>query len=57
MKFAGKIISSLLLVIIALMIYGAISNLWPTYGLLMSIIGAMPMILIAIIVIIMIAKW
>lgn len=52
-----KIMASLLLVIIALMICSAMYSLVPTYGLFMAVIGAMPIILLAIIVIIMIVKW
>lgn len=52
-----KIMASLLLVIIALMICSALHSLVPAYGLFIAIIGAMPMLLLAIIVIIMIAKW
>ena len=52
-----KIMSSLLLIIIALMICSEMHSLVPVYGLFMAIIGAMPMLLLAIIVIIMIAKW
>lgn len=52
-----KIMASLLLIIIALMICSAIKSLASIYGLFMAIIGAIPMFLLAIIVIIMIAKW
>ena len=52
-----KIMASLWLVLIALIICSAMYSLVPTYGLFMAIIGAIPMFLLAIIVIIMIAKW
>lgn len=52
-----KIMSSLLLIMIALMICSEMHSLVPVYGLFMAVIGAMPMILLTIIVIIMIAKW
>lgn len=52
-----KIMARLLLVIITLMICSAIKSLAPVYGLFMAVIGVMPMLLLAIIVIIMIAKW
>lgn len=52
-----KIMFRLLLIIIVLMICSAIKSLAPVYGLFMAVIGAMPMLLLAIIVIIMIAKW
>ena len=52
-----KIMSSLLLIIITLMICSEMHSLVPVYGLFMAVIGAMPMLLLAIIVIIMIAKW
>lgn len=52
-----RIIFNLLLGLIVLMICSAIKSLAPVYGLFMAVIGAMPMLLLAIIVIIMIAKW
>ena len=52
-----RIIFKLLLALIALMICSAMYSLVPMYGLFMAVIGTMPMLLLAIIVIIMIAKW